>query len=98
MLYDEGTGDVPLDIDADIIGMTVITGSSARAYELAREFRKRGKTVVLGGPHVTLMPDEAQGHADAICVGYAEESWPQLLRDFASGELKPRYEQGPVLR
>ncbi len=93
-LYDEGTADVPLDLDADMIGMTVITGSSVRAYELAREFRKRGKTVVLGGPHVTLMPNEAQEHADAICVGYAEESWPQLLRDFAAGQMKPRYEQG----
>jgi radical SAM superfamily enzyme YgiQ (UPF0313 family) len=93
-LYDEGAGDVPLDIEADIIGMTVITGSSARAYELADEFRKRGRKVVLGGPHVTLLPDEAQQHADAICVGYAEESWPQLLRDFAAGEMRPRYEQG----
>jgi len=94
VLHDEGTGDIPLDLDADIIGMTVITGSSARAYELAAEFRRRGKVVVLGGPHVTLLPDEAQQHADAICVGYAEESWPQLLRDFAHGEMKPRYDQG----
>lgn len=94
-LYDEGTGDVPLDIDADIIGLTVITGSAPRSYELANEFRRRGKTVVLGGPHVTLLPDEAQQHADAICVGYAEESWPQLLRDHAAGKLQPRYEQAP---
>ena len=94
MLHDEGTGDIPLDLDADLIGMTLITGSSQRGYELAAEFRKRGKTVVLGGPHVTLLPDEAQQHADAICVGYAEESWPQLLRDFAAGQMKPRYNQG----
>lgn len=94
-LYDEGTGDVPLDLDADIIGMTVITGTSMRAYELSAEFRKRGKTVVLGGPHVTLLPDEAQRNADAICVGYSEESWPQLLRDFSQGCMKGRYEQGP---
>lgn len=93
VLYDEGTGDVPLDIEADIIGMTVITGSSMRAYELAGKFRSRGKPVVLGGPHVTLMPDEAQKHADAICVGYAEESWPQLLRDFKAGRMLRRYEQ-----
>jgi radical SAM superfamily enzyme YgiQ (UPF0313 family) len=93
VLYDEGSGDVPLDIDADIIGMTVITGSSTRAYELAAEFRRRGKPVVLGGPHVTLLPDEAAKHADSICVGYAEESWPQLLRDFARGEMKARYKQ-----
>ncbi|RXL62840.1 radical SAM protein, partial [Citrobacter sp. AAK_AS5] len=77
----------------DLIGMTVITGSAARAYELAAAFRARGKTVVLGGPHVTLLPDEAQAHADAICVGYAEESWPRLLRDFAAGRMRPRYDQ-----
>lgn len=94
-LYDEGTGDVPLDIDADIIGLTVLTGSAPRAYELADEFRRRGRTVVLGGPHVTLLPEEAQRHADAICVGYAEDSWPQLLRDHAAGCLKPRYDQAP---
>ena len=93
VLHDEGTGDVPLDLEADVIGLTVITGSSTRAYELADHFRKRGQTVVLGGPHVTLMPDEAQAHADAICVGYAEESWPQLLRDLAAGRMKPRYTQ-----
>ena len=68
-----------------------------RAYQLADHFRKRGITVVLGGPHVTLMPQEAQQHADAICVGYAEETWPQLLRDFAAGSMKPRYDQQPDL-
>ena len=41
--------------------------------------------MVLGGPHVTLIPEDAQPHADAIVVGYAEETWPQLLRDFAAG-------------
>ncbi len=65
-----------------------------RAYELARHYRARGIAVVLGGPHVTLMPQEAQQHADAICVGYAEETWPQLLRDFAAGRMRPRYDQG----
>lgn len=94
-LHDEGAGDVSPDLDADIIGLTVITGSAGRAYELADHFRARGKTVVLGGPHVTLLPKEAQAHADAICVGYAEESWPQLLRDFAAGRMQPRYDQGP---
>ena len=94
LFFDEGVADVPLDIDADLIGLTVLTGSAPRAYALAREFRLRGRTVVLGGPHVTLVPEEAQLHADAICVGYAEESWPQLLRDHAAGRLKARYDQG----
>jgi radical SAM superfamily enzyme YgiQ (UPF0313 family) len=94
VLYDEGIGDVPLDLAADLIGITVITGSSVRSYELAAHYRARGIPVVLGGPHVTLMPQEAQQHADAICVGYAEETWPQLLRDFANGRMQPRYDQG----
>lgn len=94
-LYDEGIIELPREIDADLIGMTVITGTAPRAYELAAHFRARGKTVVLGGPHVTLLPNEAAEHADSICVGYAEDSWPQLLRDFAAGCLKPAYHQGP---
>jgi radical SAM superfamily enzyme YgiQ (UPF0313 family) len=93
-LYDEGISDISPDLDADLVGLTVITGSSMRAYELARHYRARGSAVVLGGPHVTLLPQEAQQHADAICVGYAEETWPQLLRDFAHGRMRPRYDQG----
>jgi radical SAM superfamily enzyme YgiQ (UPF0313 family) len=97
-LYDEGIGDIPLDVSADLVGLTVITGSSMRAYELARHFRARGIAVVLGGPHVTLMPEEASQHADAICVGYAEETWPALLRDFAAGRMRRRYDQGADFR
>jgi radical SAM superfamily enzyme YgiQ (UPF0313 family) len=96
-LYDEGIQDVPLDVEADLIGMTVITGNAMRAYELARQFRKRGIPVVLGGPHVTLVPDDAQAHADAVVVGYAEDTWPELLRDFAAGKLRNRYLQDPQL-
>lgn len=96
-LIDEGIADVPDDLEADLIGITVITGTAPRAYELADHFRARGITVVLGGPHVTLIPDDAQPHADAVVVGYAEDTWPQLLRDFAAGDLKPRYLQAPDL-
>ena len=92
-VFDEGIQDVPEQLDADLVGMTVITGTSKRAYELARRFRGEGKTVILGGPHVTLVPDEAAGHADAVVVGYAEDSWPELLHDFAGGTLKREYRQ-----
>ncbi|HVI87301.1 MAG TPA: radical SAM protein [Dongiaceae bacterium] len=93
-LIDEGIDDIPLNLDADLIGLTVITGTAPRAYELARHFRSRNIPVVLGGPHVTLLPEEAAQHADAICVGYAEQTWPQLLRDFAAGKMQHRYDQG----
>lgn len=95
---DEGIADVPVNLQADLVGMTVITGTAPRAYELAAQFRSRGMTVVLGGPHITLIPEEAQQHADAIVVGYAEQTWPQLLRDFAAGQLRKRYDQSSDFR
>jgi radical SAM superfamily enzyme YgiQ (UPF0313 family) len=94
-LYDEGIQEVPEALAADLVGMTVITGTARRAYELSARFRSAGKTVVLGGPHVTLMPEEAARHADAIVVGYAEDAWPELLRDFSRGALKAQYRQAP---
>jgi radical SAM superfamily enzyme YgiQ (UPF0313 family) len=96
-LIDEGIDDVPDRLDADLVGLTVITGTAPRAYELSARFRARGITTVLGGPHVTLIPDDAQPHADAIVTGYAEDTWPQLLRDFAAGQLRSRYTQSPDL-
>jgi radical SAM superfamily enzyme YgiQ (UPF0313 family) len=95
---DEGISDVdPARIEADLVGLTTITGTAMRAYELAGTLRSRGIPVVLGGPHVTLIPDDAQPHADSIVVGYAEDEWPRLLRDFVAGRLQPRYTQSPSL-
>src|SRR5210317_2601983 len=58
-LLDEGIEDIPEDLDVDLIGITVITGTAKRSYELARHFRDRGIAVVMGGPHITLVPDDA---------------------------------------
>ncbi len=96
-VFDEGIRDIDLDVKADLIGISAITGSSTRAYELADHFRSRGIPVVLGGVHPTLLPDEAQQHADSVVVGYAEQTWPELLRDFKLGKLRQRYTQGPNL-
>ena len=93
--WDEGIQDVPDTLDADLIGLTVITGTARRAYELADRWRSQGKVVVLGGPHATLLPEEAMEHADAVVVGYAEDTWPQLIRDHLAGCLRPRYDQAP---
>jgi radical SAM superfamily enzyme YgiQ (UPF0313 family) len=96
-LIDEGIEEVADNLTADLIAITVITGTANRSYQLAQHFRAQGITVVLGGSHVTLMPEEAMGHADAVCIGYAEESWPQLLRDFAEGKMKTSYQQSPTM-
>ncbi len=99
---EEGIANIPESLQADIVGMTVITGTAKRAYALAAGFRARGIAVVLGGPHVTLIPDDALPHADASVVGYAEETWPELLRDFARGGgragLRKQYVQSPGLK
>ncbi len=92
-LIDEGIGEVPSDLQADLVGISAITGTSPRAYELADALRARGIPVVLGGVHPTLLPEEAALHADAVVTGYAEGSWPRLLRDFVAGRMKPRYDQ-----
>ncbi|TAK11647.1 MAG: B12-binding domain-containing radical SAM protein [Anaerolineae bacterium] len=96
-IVDEGIQDIDLEMDVDLVGMTVITGSARRAYELADHFRGRGIPVVLGGPHITLISDDAAPHADSLVIGYAEDTWPELLRDFHAGKMKPRYIQSPDL-
>lgn len=93
-LIDEGIEDTDLDLQADLIGISAITGTAPRSYELADHFRQRGIPVVLGGVHPTLLPDEAARHADAVVVGYAEQTWPQLVRDFVGGKMQARYVQG----
>jgi uncharacterized protein len=95
-LIDEGIEPLGGLEEADLVAITAITPSAPRAYEIAAQARKLGKTVVLGGPHPTLVPEEAASHADAIVVGFAEESWPRLVRQFATtGTVEPRYEQDP---
>jgi radical SAM superfamily enzyme YgiQ (UPF0313 family) len=82
---------------ADIVALTAMTAQISRAYEIADAFRARGTTVVMGGYHVSSMPDEAREHADAVVVGEGELVWPHLLADWKSGRLKPRYQAGQLM-
>ena len=88
---DELVRPVDFGTRVDLVAITFHTPSAPHAYEMADEFRRRGTPVVLGGPHVTLMPDEAQAHADVIFVGEAESHWPQFLREFEAGCHRQRY-------
>jgi len=93
---DERWEDVDLNWNGDLVGISTLTPSANHAYEIADEFRKRGKTVVLGGYHPSALPEEAKQHADAVVIGEAEISWPQLLKDFENGKLKPFYRSETV--
>lgn len=91
-VIDEAVESVDIDDwSADLVGISVLTANAPYAYALSKKLRKRGITVVLGGVHTTLMPEEAIQNADAIVIGYAEKSWPQLLLDFSNGRLKKVY-------
>ncbi|MBT8340029.1 MAG: radical SAM protein [Desulfatitalea sp.] len=91
-IVDESVSKIPFHIKFDLVGISVLTGTAKRAYEVADTFRKNGVAVVLGGVHVKLLPDEAMKHADAIVVGFAERTWPRLLSDFANNQMGGVYE------
>jgi radical SAM superfamily enzyme YgiQ (UPF0313 family) len=85
--------DVPFDTDADIVALSGMGHGIVRSISLAKEFRSRGKTVVMGGYMVSLMPEEAAKYCDSVVIGDAELVWPRLLEDYRLGSLQPRYEQ-----
>jgi radical SAM superfamily enzyme YgiQ (UPF0313 family) len=97
-LVDGSVSPIPMNASFDLVAISLITGMAPRGYELAAHFRQSGATVVLGGIHVSLLPDEARRHADAIVIGFAEQTWPQLLRDWAAGRMQPEYRHtGPAV-
>ena len=90
-IVDERLEKPDYDAEYDIVGISCMTYNSVRAYNLADTFCKRGIKVVLGGYHPTVMYSEAKQHADSIVIGEAENTWPQLLRDFEDSKLKSFY-------
>jgi len=88
---DEEAEPIDWNVSADIVGLTFHTPSSHHAYEIADRFRSRGACVVMGGPHVSLLPEEAAQHADVLFVGEAEGVWENFLRDFATGNHRTVY-------
>lgn len=92
-IVNENYDTLNFDEDVDLVGITCYTMTAPRVYEIADEFRRRGKPVVLGGYHPTAMPDEASKHADSIVLGMAEASWPRLIEDVEKGKLKSIYER-----
>ena len=84
---DEGQEKIDFNIEVDLVAITFHTPSANYVYKVAAKFRKRGIPVVLGGPHVSLLPDEAEKHSDVIFIGEAEDTWKEFLIDFENKEL-----------
>lgn len=94
-LIDEQVEDIPWDEHFDLVGITVMTATAPRSYELCRQFRERSIPVVLGGFHPTFNIEEASRHADAVVAGPAGEAWQEVLKDAEAGRLKTLYRGNP---
>jgi len=90
--YEPGKKPAYFDEDFDMVGISAFTRQAPRAYKIADHFRSRGIPVVLGGNHITALPEEALRHADYIMVGEGEDTFPRFFADFEKGEAKRVYE------
>lgn len=91
-LVDEYMEELDFDAPTDLVALSAKTSCATHAYEVAREYKARGHTVVMGGIHASLRPDEALEHVDCVVTGEAETLWPQVVEDAKNGVLKRRYD------
>ncbi|MCP4264162.1 MAG: radical SAM protein, partial [Candidatus Brocadiaceae bacterium] len=84
---------IDYDKPIDIAAITALTQEIPKAYEIADRYRAKGVTVVIGGVHASMMPDEALLHADIVIIGEAERSWPKFLLDYQQGNHKRTYDE-----
>jgi len=85
------TPDIFDSLECDLAAISLLTPTSVPGYRIAAGLRQRGIKVVFGGMHASAMPEEARIHGDAVVIGEGESVWPQVLRDFCAGALKPFY-------
>ncbi|MDX1708240.1 MAG: radical SAM protein [Desulfobacterales bacterium] len=76
---------------ADLVGITAFTSSITRAYEIAQTYRRQGITVIMGGIHASMCPDEVLQYADAVVIGEVEGIWQTVIKDFEHNRLQAQY-------
>ncbi|MHB8896865.1 MAG: B12-binding domain-containing radical SAM protein [Candidatus Geothermincolia bacterium] len=92
-IIDESVEPIDFTDVPDVVGITSMTATAPRAYDIADRYRSRGATVVMGGIHASMLPEEALEHADAVVVGEAEQLWEKVVEDASAGRLQPLYRQ-----
>ncbi len=90
-ICDEYIQTVDLDKDVDFVGLTGKITQARRMFELAAEFRRRGRTVIIGGPYASLSPEEVRGHCDVLVIGELEAIAERFFAELDSGEFAPEY-------
>ncbi len=89
--FDDRLDSISYETKTDLVAINAETYTAKRCYHIASEFRKRGKVVLLGGYHPSLVPEESSQYADSIVVGEAESLWNEIIQDFQSNNLKKQY-------
>jgi radical SAM superfamily enzyme YgiQ (UPF0313 family) len=90
-ILDEAFEKINFEEKVDLVGITAQTPVAPRAYQIAKEFKRRGVPVVMGGVHASMLPQEALQHVDTVVVGEAEEVWPDLIEDLRRGQMRQIY-------
>jgi radical SAM superfamily enzyme YgiQ (UPF0313 family) len=90
-VVDEEIREIDFSLDFDLVGISCMTATANRSYQLSDIFRQRGSKVVLGGIHPTILPQEAIEHADAVVIGEAEGCWADVINDFRESNLRKFY-------
>ncbi len=91
VLTDENVEPIDFEEKVDLVGITGMTCVIPRSYEVADEYRERGVPVIMGGIHVSMLPEEAIQHCDSVVIGEAEEMWEQVVRDAQKNNLQKFY-------
>jgi radical SAM superfamily enzyme YgiQ (UPF0313 family) len=92
-IIDESLAEIDYEQEVELVAITAITALAPRGYEIADQFRRRGRRVVIGGIHASWLPEEAKKHSDSVAIGEADEIWIKILEDAEKGDLKPFYRQ-----
>jgi radical SAM superfamily enzyme YgiQ (UPF0313 family) len=91
-ILDENFEKITGEEQADLIGITSLTSTVNRAYEIASQFKKRNIPIIMGGIHVSMVPDEALSFADSVVIGEVEDIWENIIKDFENKNLKKIYQ------
>ena len=79
-----------------MVGITAFTSNINRAYEISQMYRKKKIKVIMGGIHISMLPNEALQYADTVVTGEVEGVWKLVIDDFENNRLLPKY-NGPLI-
>lgn len=90
-VQDQNIEEIDYNDDSDLIAISYFTPQAGYAYEIGDQFMRKGKTVIMGGMHPSMIPDDASKHCNSICIGEADTLWVKIVDDYKKGRLKTIY-------